>query len=88
MKTNTLKGVILSLVFILVVPHLSAQDDVKVEATKITESVYMLTGRGGNIGLCVGEDGVFMVDDQYANMSEKILTAIKEITDKPAYLAK
>ena len=57
--------------------------EVEVEAIKITETVYMLTGQGGNIGLCVGEDGVFMIDDQYAVMSEKILAKVKELNDNP-----
>lgn len=43
----------------------------------------MLEGRGGNIGLSVGEDGIFMIDDQFANITPKILEAIKTISDKP-----
>ena len=43
----------------------------------------MLVGAGGNIGVSVGEDGVFVIDDQFAPLSEKILTAIKTISDKP-----
>lgn len=63
--------------------QITAQEDVQVETTKITESVYMLTGNGGNVGLCVGEDGVFMIDNQYAVMSKKLLAAIRAISDKP-----
>lgn len=43
----------------------------------------MLKGQGGNIGLFVGDDGVFMIDDQFAPLSKKIINKIKEITDKP-----
>ena len=57
--------------------------EVKIEPTKITESIYMLKGQGGNIGLFVGEDGVFMIDDQFAHLTPKILKAIEKITDKP-----
>lgn len=46
---------------------------------KITDSIYMLEGRGGNIGLSVGEDGILIIDTQYANMSEPILDAIAKI---------
>ncbi|MEL7113518.1 MAG: MBL fold metallo-hydrolase, partial [Pseudomonadota bacterium] len=49
--------------------------------------LYMLQGRGGNIGVLVGEDGVFVIDSQYADMAPGILNAIDEIAgDKPRYL--
>jgi len=43
----------------------------------------MLEGLGGNIGLSVGGDGVFMIDDQFAPLTTKILAAVAEVTDKP-----
>ena len=43
----------------------------------------MLVGRGGNIGLSVGDDGAFLVDDQYAPLTEKILAAVAAVTDQP-----
>jgi glyoxylase-like metal-dependent hydrolase (beta-lactamase superfamily II) len=43
----------------------------------------MLVGGGGNIGFSVGEDGVFVIDDQYAPLTEKIIAAIREISDQP-----
>ena len=63
----------------------AAQDfsKVEVQATKLTDTTYMLTGAGGNLGLSVGEDAVFLVDDQYAPVSEKIAKAIAQITAKP-----
>ncbi len=57
--------------------------EVNIEAVKLTEQIYMLKGQGGNIGLFVGEDAVFMIDDQFARLTPKILSAIKKITDKP-----
>jgi cyclase len=57
--------------------------EVKIESTKIADGVYMLTGQGGNIGLSVGEDGVFMIDDQFAPLTEKITAAIRGLSDKP-----
>ncbi|MBT8270235.1 MAG: MBL fold metallo-hydrolase [Flavobacteriaceae bacterium] len=76
---------LLLLGFILVPAIVSGQnfDDVKIEATQLSENVYMLTGRGGNIGVSVGEDGVFVIDDQFAPLSEKILAAIKTVSDEP-----
>jgi cyclase len=62
-----------------------AQDfsQVQVQATKIAGSVYMLTGAGGNIGVSVGNDGVVIIDDQYAPLAPKIEAALKTITDRP-----
>jgi glyoxylase-like metal-dependent hydrolase (beta-lactamase superfamily II) len=64
----------------------SAQQDlskVEIKTTKITDSFYTLEGSGGMIGILVGPDGVFMVDSQFAPLSEKIAAAIRKITDKP-----
>ena len=58
-------------------------DDVKIEATDLGGGIHMLNGAGGNLGVCVGEDGVFLIDDQYAPLSEKIMAAIGELSDQP-----
>ena len=58
-------------------------DDVKITTTKLTDQVYMLVGSGGNIGVSVGEDGVFIIDTQFAPLTPKILEAIKNISDQP-----
>jgi glyoxylase-like metal-dependent hydrolase (beta-lactamase superfamily II) len=62
-----------------------AQDFSKVEikATRLTDSTYMLSGAGGNIGLSVGDDAVFLIDDQFAPLSDRIKAAIAKITPKP-----
>jgi len=57
-------------------------DSVEIKTHKITESIYMLEGDGGNIGLIVGKDGSVIIDDQFAPLSEKIKNAIKKITDQ------
>jgi cyclase len=56
---------------------------VQIKVTKVAGNVYMLEGAGGNIGASVGEDGIVIVDDQYAPLADKIQTALKGITDKP-----
>lgn len=62
---------------------LQAQEPVEIKATEVAPAIYMLTGQGGNLGLSVGEDGAFLIDDQFAPLSEKILAAIAGLTDKP-----
>ena len=56
---------------------------VQIKVTKVAGSVYMLEGAGGNIGVSVGEDGIVIVDDQFAPLAEKIQAALRQITDKP-----
>jgi cyclase len=64
------------------------QDDfskVQIKATKVSGNIYMLEGAGGNIAASIGEDGIVIVDDQFAPLAEKIQAALKNlgITDKP-----
>ena len=56
---------------------------VQIKVSKVAGSVYMLQGAGGNIGASVGDDGIVIVDDQYAPLADKIQAALKGITDKP-----
>ncbi len=67
----------------------SAQsNEVTIKTTQLSDHVYMLVGQGGNIGVSVGDDGVFVIDDQFAQLTPKILEAIKALSDKPiAFLA-
>ncbi|HJN68912.1 MAG: MBL fold metallo-hydrolase [Candidatus Marinimicrobia bacterium] len=58
-------------------------DAIKIKTKKLSESIYMLEGSGGNIGVCIGEDGTFIIDDQFAPLTEKITAAIGKITPKP-----
>jgi glyoxylase-like metal-dependent hydrolase (beta-lactamase superfamily II) len=51
--------------------------------TQVREGLYMLSWRGGNIGVSVGEDGVILIDDQYAPQAPGILAAIRTISDAP-----
>ncbi len=53
--------------------------DVRIEVTPVAGNVYMLEGRGGNIGASVGADGILIVDDQFAALAEKIRTALKKL---------
>jgi len=59
------------------------QNEVVIKTIQVSNSVYMLVGQGGNIGVSVGDDGVFVIDDQFARLTPKILDAIKELSDKP-----
>jgi glyoxylase-like metal-dependent hydrolase (beta-lactamase superfamily II) len=56
---------------------------VQIKVTQVSGNIYMLEGAGGNIAASVGDDGIVIVDDQYAPLAEKIQAALKGITDKP-----
>ncbi|MDG2107983.1 MAG: MBL fold metallo-hydrolase [Woeseiaceae bacterium] len=64
---------------------LAQRDFSQVEITthRLADNLYYLKGAGGNIGMLVGEDGVFLIDDQFAPLTEKILAAISAVTDQP-----
>ena len=62
---------------------ISQNSEVTINTTKLSDNVYMLVGSGGNIGISAGDDGVFIIDDQFARLTPKILEAIKAISDKP-----
>ena len=61
----------------------SQQREVTIKTTKLSDHVYMLVGQGGNIGVSAGDDGVFIIDDQFAKLTPKIIDAIKKISEKP-----
>src|ERR1043165_9166277 len=50
---------------------------VEIKVIPVSKNIYMLEGSGGNIGVSVGEDGILIVDDQFAPLAEKIETAVK-----------
>jgi cyclase len=56
---------------------------VEVKSEKVAEGIWVLMGAGGNIGMAAGPDGVFLVDDEYAPLTEKITAAVKAVSDKP-----
>jgi glyoxylase-like metal-dependent hydrolase (beta-lactamase superfamily II) len=61
--------------------------DEKIIPIPVTEQIYMIVGEGGNIGLFIGEDGTFLIDDQFAPLTEKIVEAIKSVEgDYPRFL--
>jgi glyoxylase-like metal-dependent hydrolase (beta-lactamase superfamily II) len=67
--------------FLFFACSLSAQ--VPIKAVPVASNVFMVSGSGGNIGLHVGTDGIFMIDSQYAPASSTILKQIREISQEP-----
>tara|TARA_R110002096_G_scaffold435770_1_gene662626 strand:- start:97401 stop:98270 length:870 start_codon:yes stop_codon:yes gene_type:complete len=55
-------------------------DSIQITPIKVHDNLYMMTGEGGNLGVSIGEDGVFLIDDQYAPLTEKIVAAIRTLS--------
>ncbi len=85
MKTTTLCAYAFAVLATTVYAQAPQPDFSKVEikTNKISNNFYTLDGQGGTIGVLVGQDGVFMVDSQFAPLSQKIAAAIHQISDKP-----
>jgi len=56
---------------------------VQIKTHQVVGNFYYLEGQGGNVGVLIGDDGVLMIDDQFAPLSEKLQTAIKALSNKP-----
>ncbi len=86
MPMNTLIRVILLSLTGLAAGSLQAQeavdwDAVELRVEHVAGSIHMLVGRGGNIGLSIGNDGVIMIDDQFAPLTDRIVAAIDDVSD-------
>lgn len=85
-------GKIISVLFVLIAGFMSLATtvqavDEKIIPVPVTEHIYMIMGEGGNIGLFIGADGTFLIDDQFAPLTEKIIEAIKSVGgDYPKFL--
>lgn len=67
--------------------HFPRTQDVTVKTTKVNGNVYMLQGRGGNVGALVGMEGILIVDDDYKQVSAKLSEALKALgSATPRYI--
>jgi len=85
MKINRLNPFLICAAAMAAPIAMAQQDFSKVEIAteKLSATTYMMTGAGGNLGLSIGEDAVFLIDDQFAPLTPKITAAIAKLTDKP-----
>ena len=75
-------------VVLLAAPAVFAQGQpdfsaVQIKLHQVSGNVYYLEGQGGNVGVLIGDDGVLMIDDQFAPLTEKLVAAIRTISNKP-----
>src|SRR5579883_1792507 len=71
---------------LMAVTAIAQQQDfskVEIKTTKLSDKFYTLEGQGGTIGILTGPDGIFMVDTQFAPLSDKIAAAVKKVSNAP-----
>lgn len=76
---------IFSLVFVATITAQRDFSDVQITSEKLTYNIYALFGAGGNIGLAIGEDAAYLIDDQFGPLTDKIVAYVKTLTDKPIH---
>lgn len=81
------KIILVVFVFFSFIINSNAQTDTggayNIKLSKVSRNVYMLQGKGGNMGLSLGHDGIFMIDDQFEEGIPDILEKIRKINKKP-----
>ena len=83
MKKHRLLGTMIGMLFLVLITSLGHTRDfskVQIKVVEVKPGIHMLMGEGGNICVSSGVDGVFMIDDQFAPLTEKIKTAIASFT--------
>lgn len=83
LATSARRALLVGASLISVSPLWAQNQDVEVRVVPVSDGIYMLVGQGGNIGLAVGPDGAFLVDDQFAPLTDKIKAAIATVSDQP-----
>ncbi len=91
---KTIRSLILSMSLVLIAmgcrstverpaPQVEAKKAAVPKTVKVADGIHLLQIKGGNIGICFGADGVFVIDSDFPEASDKILAAVKSLTDKP-----
>src|SRR5436309_5033612 len=83
MRMGVLAGAALLMAAAVMAQNQTDYSKVEIKTTKLNDKFYTLEGQGGTIGALVGPDGVFLVDTQFAPLTEKIVAAVKKISSSP-----
>lgn len=79
-----MKPLLLIIILFTTINNAPAQDNkVEFKTFQLSDTVYMLMGRGGNVGVSSGEDGLYIIDDQITPITTQLLQAIRKISNKP-----
>ena len=86
MRTRILRLTLTSILVCAAAQTVVAQQDwdaIEMKVHSVSGNVSYIEGSGGNIGLFTGDDGVFLIDDQYAPLTDKIVAAIRTVSSEP-----
>lgn len=86
LSTFSLFLISLFIISVIVFPNIAFSqkfEDVEIKSAKLSDDVYVITGKGGNLGLLIGKDGNILIDDQFAPLTNKILDVIHNLTNQP-----
>ena len=79
-----MKSLLLIAILFASINSLSAQNKpVEITTFQLSDTVYMLKGRGGNVGISTGGDGLYIIDDQIRPVTSQLLQAIRKVSDEP-----
>ncbi len=81
MMNKVLSCLLMALFTVLSINAQETQPNDEINVVKVRDSIYMLQGRGGNIGVSIGEDGIFMIDDKFASSTPNILNALLTLSN-------
>jgi glyoxylase-like metal-dependent hydrolase (beta-lactamase superfamily II) len=83
MHQYRLPALLCLLIFTAPCTALAQDKPVEYTPTPLSDTVTMIQGRGGNIAVSAGEDGVFIIDDQYSHLVDQLMAAIGKVSDEP-----
>jgi cyclase len=79
-----MRSLLLIAILFASISNASAQNKaVEFTTIQLSDTIYMLKGRGGNVGISTGEDGLYIIDDQVKPVTDELLKAIGKISDQP-----
>lgn len=79
-----MRALLLIAILFVTIDNTPAQDkQVEFTTIQLSDTIYMLKGRGGNVGISTGEDGLYIIDDQVRPVTSQLLRAIRKISNKP-----
>jgi cyclase len=81
-SNNSLHLTLLALLFLPALALTQDFDNIEITTIPVRDNIYVMQGSGGNIGVSIGADGVLIIDDQFAPLSNKIAAAIAELSDQ------
>jgi len=79
----TLQSLMFSCLLLASAALLAQEETVEYQAHTLSDTLTMLIGRGGNVAISAGDEGIYVIDDQFPNIADQLLAQIRKISDQP-----